>query len=140
MKIAVIIQIHQEVYGSLSDEVPVNNDDLTIDNSQSFKCKATLVEKIANHNDGKSSVKDAKIVVPLKYLSNFWRSLEMLLLNCKVYLKLNWIGDCVLSSAGDSAKFEISNDKLHVPTVTLPTKDSANLTKQLSEGFKRSIY
>ena len=85
-------------------------------------------------------VKDAKIVVPLKYLSNFWRLLEMPLINCKVYLVLNWIEDCILSSAGDFAKFAIKDAKLHVPVVTLSTKDSANLVKQLSEGFKRSVY
>ena len=58
---------------------------MTIDNFQSFKYKAALFGKtadaIANTN---GSVKDAKIVVPLKYLSNFWRSLEMPLMNCKV--------------------------------------------------------
>ena len=45
-----------------------------------------------------------------------------------------------MSSAGNSAKFEITDAKLHVPIVTLSTKDSANLTKQLNEGFKRSVY
>ena len=105
-----------------------------------FKYKAVLVGKTANHNDGKSSVKDAKIVVPLKYLSNFWRLLEMPLVNCKVYLELNWIEDRTLSSAGHSAKFETTDAKLHVPIVTLSTKNSANLTKQLSEGLKRSVY
>ena len=90
------------------DEVPANNADLTIDNSQSFKYKAALLGKTANAvNNTNSSVKDAKIVVPLKYLSNFWRSLEMPLINCKVYLKLNWIEDCILSSAGNTAKFAI---------------------------------
>ena len=64
----------------------------------------------------------------------------MLLVNCKVHLGLNWIEDCILSSSGDSAKFEITDAKLHVPIVTLSTKDSVNLTKQLSEGFKRSVY
>ena len=113
---------------------------MTIDNFQSFKYKAALVGKTANHNNGKSFVKDTKIVVPLKYLSNFWRSLEMPLINCKVYLELNWIEDCILSSAGDSAKFAITDAKLHVPIVTLSTKDSTNLTKQLSKGFKRSVY
>ena len=75
------------------DEVPANNADLSINNSQSFKYKAALVGKTANHNDGKSSVKDAEIVVSLKYLSNFWRSLQMPLINCKVHLELNWIKD-----------------------------------------------
>ena len=92
------------------DKVPVNNADLTIDNSESFKYKAALVGKTANHNNGNSSVKDTKIVVPFscsnscsstqKYLSNFWRSLEMPLINCKVHLELNWIEDCILSSTG----------------------------------------
>ena len=72
------------------DEVPASNVDLTIDNSQSFKYKAVLLGKtadaVANTN---CSVKEAKIVVPLKYLSNFWRSLEMPLINCKFYLELN---------------------------------------------------
>ena len=45
-----------------------------------------------------------------------------------------------MSSARNSEKFEITAAKLHVPIVTLSTKDSVNLTKQLSEGFKRSIY
>ena len=61
----------------------------------------------------------------------------MPLINCKVYLELNWIEDCILSN---SAKFEIADAKLHVPIVTLSTKDSANLTKQLNEGVKRSVY
>ena len=112
------------------DEVPVDNVDLTINNSQSFKYKAALLGKTADAvGNTNSSVKDAKIVVPLKYLSNFWRSLEMPLINCNVYFELNWIEDCILSSAGNSAKFTITDTKLHVPIVTLPTKDSANLVK-----------
>ena len=113
---------------------------MTIDNSQSFKYKATLLGKTADHNDGKSFVKDAKMVVPLKYFSNFCVSLEMPLINCKVFLELNWIEDCILSSDRNTAKFAITDAKLHVPIVTLSTKDSANLTKQLNEGCKRSVY
>ena len=64
----------------------------------------------------------------------------MPLINCKVYLELNWIEDCTLSSVGNSAKFAITDAKLHVPIVTLPTKDNANLAKQLNEGFKKSAY
>ena len=122
------------------DEVPTNNVDLNVDNSESFKYNTVLLGKTANQNNGNSSVKDKKTVVPLKYLSNFWRSLEMPLINCKVHLELNWIEDCILSSAADSAKFEITDAKLHIPIVTLSTKDSVSLTKQLSEGFKRSLY
>ena len=64
----------------------------------------------------------------------------MPLINCKIHLELTWIEDCILSSAGDSAKFKITYTKLHVPVVTLSTKDNVNLTKQLSNGFKRSVY
>ena len=113
---------------------------MDINNSQSFKYKAALVGKTKNYNDGKSLVKDTKIVASLKYLSNIWWSLEMPLINCKVYLELNWIEDCILSSAGNSAKFEITDAKLHAPIITLSTRDSVNLTKQLSKGFKRSVY
>ena len=140
MNITATIQTSGSLWQFERGEVRVGDADLIIGNSQSFKYKAALVGKTANHNDGKSFVKDTKIVVPLKYLSNFWRSLEMPLINCKVYFELNWIENCILSSAGDSAKFVITDAKLHVPIVTFSTKDSANLTKQLSEGFKRSVY
>ena len=117
------------------------NVDLTINNSQLFKYKTVVLGKtadaVANTN---SSVKEAKIVVPLKYLSNFWRSLEMPLINCKVYHELNWIEDCILSSDGNTANSAITDTTLYVPIITLSTKDSANLAKQLNEGFERSVY
>ena len=76
------------------DEAPNNNANLTIDNSQSFQNKSALVGKTANAvNRRNSSVKSIKIVDPLKRVSNFWRSLEMPLMNCKIYLELNWIED-----------------------------------------------
>ena len=116
------------------DEVPASDVDLSINNSQPFKYKAALLGKTANVvNDTNSAVKYAKIVVPLKDLSNFWRSLEMPLINCKLYLELNWIEDCIFSSAGNAAKFAITDVKLHVPIVTLATKDSENCTKPLNE-------
>ena len=86
------------------DEAPANNADLTIDNSKSFKYKAALTGKTGSHNNRNNFVKDTKIVLPLRYLSNFWRSLEIPLINGKIHLELNWIEDCTLSSAGDSAK------------------------------------
>ena len=56
------------------DELPANNANLSINNSQSFKYKTALLGKTANAvNNTNTSVKDAKIVVPLKYLGNFWR-------------------------------------------------------------------
>ena len=114
---------------------------MTINDSQLFKYQAALAgKKSANAKDGYSFVEDTKIVLPLKYLSNFWRSLEMPLINCKVYLELNWIEDCILSSARKAAKFKITDSKLRVSIVTFSTKDCVNFTKQLNEGFKRSVY
>ena len=78
-------------------------------NSSSFKYKSSF---ITNRNG-------VKIVVPLKYLSNFWRSLEMPLINCKVELSLKWYENCILSSAETAATFTITDTKLYVPIVTL---------------------
>ena len=64
----------------------------------------------------------------------------MSLINCKVHLELNWIEYCISSSDWDFAKFKKTDAKLHVPIVTLSTKDNVNLTKQLSEGLKKSDY
>ena len=61
----------------------------------------------------------------------------MLLINCKVYFELNWIEDCILSSTGDTAKFTITDAKLHVPIVILSTKDSAKFDKTIKQ---RIVY
>ena len=64
----------------------------------------------------------------------------MPLINCKVYFELNWNEDCIFSSGGNTAKFAITDTKLHVPMVNLFTKDSANLAKQLNKEFEKSVY
>ena len=68
----------------------------------------------------------------------------MPLVNCKIDLELTWHKDCMISSvnaaAGQVVSFMITNTKLYVPVVTLSTKHNNNLTKQLNDGFKRSIY
>ena len=64
----------------------------------------------------------------------------MLLINFKIHLELNWFEDWISSSGGDFTKFKITDSKLHFPIVTLSTKDNVNLTKQLCNGFKRSVY
>ena len=85
------------------DEVPPDNAELNI--SQSFKYKAALVGKTTNAAGGNSFVKNSKVFVPLKYLSNFWTSLEMPLINCKIHPELNRIEDCILLSAENTEKF-----------------------------------
>ena len=59
----------------------------------------------------------------------------MPLISCKIHLELNWIEDCISSSARNSAKFKITDATFHVPIVNLSTTDNINLTKQLSDGF-----
>ena len=129
---------YSDISGSLwqfkRDEVPVDNANLTTAGSESFKYKASLVgRKTANVDNGNSFVKNVKKAVPLKYISNFRRSLEMPLINCKVHLQLNWIEEFILSSAGNSTKFKVTNAKLDAPIVTLSTKDNVKLARQLSD-------
>ena len=76
-----------------------------------------------------------KIALLLKYLSNFWRSLEMPLINCKIELSLKWYEGCLLTVA-DTATFKITDAKLYVPIVILLAEDNAKLS---SEGFKRPV-
>ena len=140
LSIVIFIQIHQEVYGSLKELrflLVMLIWVLTILNH--LNIKQFFKYKTEHATDWNSFVENTKIVVPWKYLSNFWRSLEMTLINCKIHLEWNWIEDCILSSAVNSAKFKIMDDKLHVPMVTLSTKDNVNLKKQVSDVFKRSV-
>ena len=83
--------------------------------------------KTSDYVSPNSFVKTIKIVVLLKPLSNFWKSLAIPLMNCKVHLELNWIEDFILSSAGDSAIFKIIDAKLYVPIVSLLAKNNVNL-------------
>ena len=88
-------------------------------------------------------LKYIKYLKYLKYINKFFRSLELPLVICKIDLKLTWHKDCMISSvdaaAGQVASFMITNTKFYIPIVTLSTKDNNNLTKQLNDGFKRSI-
>ena len=70
-------------------------------------------------------------MVPLKCLSNFWRTQEMPLINCEVELILTWSKNCVISSATGETKFAITKTKLYVPVVTLSTEDNTKLLQQL---------
>ena len=86
--------------------------------------------------------KVVEIRVPLKYLKNFWRTLEMPLINCEVNLILTWSANCVIGStnvADQNATFKITNTKLYVPLVTLSTQDNATLLQQLKSGIKRMV-
>ena len=86
--------------------------------------------------------KDVGIMVPLKYLSNFWRTLEMPLINCEVNLILTWSSTCVIASAinaNQAATFAITDTKIYIPVVTLSTQENTKFFQQLKSGFKRVI-
>ena len=109
------------------------NDNLT--NSESFKSKIKITGKTPNNDNEK----DVGIMVPLKYLSNFWRTLEMPLINCEVNLILTWSSTCVITNSTGAGTFAITDTKLYVPVVTLSTKENSKLLQQLKSGFKRVI-
>ena len=83
--------------------------------------------------------KNAEIAIPLKYLSNFWKTAKILLINCEINLILNWSENCVIFSATGKTKFATTDTKLYVLVVTLSTEDNVKLLKQLESGFKRTI-
>ena len=111
--------------------------DLTADNLNSLKYKISLLgNPVVANNIARINVK----VVPLKYLSNFSRSLEMPLINCKIELNLTWKKKCVLSNQAGDAVFIINDTKMYVPVVTLSKEDNKDFIEQQNEGFQRSIY
>ena len=105
--------------------------------TDSFKFKAKVTGKAGNNG-----AKDVEIMAPLKYLSNFWRTLEMPLINCEVNLILTWSSNCVLiatSIQNQAARFAITDTKLYVPVVTLSIQENTKFLQQLKSGFKRVI-
>ena len=125
-------------------EIPAVNDDGDIvdfngaNATDSFNFKA----KITGQTDDDGEINNVEIMFPLKYLSNFWRTLEMPLINCEVELILTWSAGCVIiytSVNNQVPTFRITETKLYVPVVTLSTQDNAKLLTQLKSGFERAI-
>ena len=112
-----------------------NEQNNTLADSESFKSKI----KITGETPNNGNEKDVEIMVPLKYLSNFWRTLEMPLINCEISLTLTWSPNCVITNSTGQGKFKISDTNLYVPVVTLSAKDNETLLEQLKSGFKRVI-
>ena len=120
----------------------VNNDGAVVDfnganatDSFNFKTKTTG----QTNNNGTINV---EIMVPLKYLSNLWRTLGMSLINCEVEFILNWSANFVIivtKIANQNPKFTIPETNLYVPVVTSSTQDNEKLLPQLKSGFKRKI-
>ena len=121
--------------GSLWQYFRDEPDDNNIEDSESFKSKIKITGKTPNNNN----VKDVEIIVPLKYLSNFWRTLKMPLINCEVNLILTWSSTCVITNSNGAGVFAITDTKLYVPIVTLSTQENTKFLQQLKSGFKRVI-
>ena len=124
-------------------DIPARNDDNNIavftenNTTDSFKFKAKITGQTGNNG-----TKNVEIMVPLKYLSNFWRTLEMPLINCEVNLILTWSSACVVIASNipnQIATLAITDTKLYVPVVTLSTQENTKFLQQLKSGFKRVI-
>ena len=128
-----------------------NNINYSIKDSKSFDYKTSITGKLESNNT------QVEIVVPLKHLSSFCRTLDMPLINCEINLILTWSENCALSSKTTrdadldanlvvaaidnptNATFKITDTKLYIPVVTLSTKNDKRLLEQLRTGFKRTI-
>ena len=125
-------------------DVPARNDDddeivdFTGGNTtDSFNFKAKVTGQTGN--DG---TKNVEIMIPLKYLSKFWITLEMPFINCEVNRILTWSSTCVIVSTNivnQGATFTITDARLYIPAVTLSTQQNTKLLQQLKSGFKRVI-
>ena len=129
-------------------------ENLTDNDSSSFKYQSGLIQKQLtadnstavppnidpNFNITHRLWKNIKIVVPLKYISNFFRPLELPLISIKLYMELNWTKYSVLSSINQNSIFQITKGELYIPVVTLNTESNSKLSRLLSEGFERTVF
>ena len=145
------IKIIKKTTGSLWNYYRDQPSDPLSTNSESFKYKTSVVGKTLNNDP----LTDAEVVVPLKHLSNFWRSLDIPLINCEVELILTWSKNCALAdmtvrAAGNNndspavvapsdATFKITDTQLYVPVVTLSKENDIKLLEKLKSGFKKTI-
>ena len=129
------MQKQQEAYGNI---VKIHQPEIIITQLLILKL-LTLKFTGQTGNDG---TKDVEIMILLKYLSNFWRTLEMPLTNCEVNLILIWSSTCAIVSTNilnQGAIFTITDTRLYVPVVTLSTQENTKLLQQSKSGFKRVI-
>ena len=150
------------LYNYYRDELSHDADDnnfnnINVVNSNTFKYKNKITGNAYNVNAGvqrydvnKNGTQEVELAIPLKYLGNFWRALNIPLINCEVSLELKWDKNCVITSleqrdigggnrnnAPTSATLAINNCKLYVPAVTLSKDDDFKLLTNLKSGFKR---
>ena len=163
------------LYNYYRDELSDDNDNdnfgnIKVVNSKVFKYKNKIIgnaynvdstiapagggARVANpdydaNNSGKKSI---ELAIPLKYLANFWRALNIPLISCEVSLELKWNKNCVITSiqreinldegnteASTGASLTINDCKLYIPVVTLSKDDEIKLLTNLKSGFTREI-
>ena len=128
-------QYHRDKPNLNDNGVVIDFPDDTDNASIKFKQKIT-------GNAGNDGTNDFQIMVPLRYLSNFWRTLEMSLVNFEINLDLNSSEKCVIVTtvvANQGATFSITLRKLYVAAMTLSACDNGKLLQQLKAGYKRTI-
>ena len=103
--------------------------------SKSFKSKVKMI----GSTPADSNTKDVKIVVLLKYLSSFWKTLEMSLTNCEVSLFLTQSSTYVITNSTGNVDFELKDAKQYVPVITLSIQDNTKLLEELKSGLSRTI-
>ena len=151
------------LYNYYRDELTNDNNDnfanRNVVNSEAFKYKNKITGNTYNVDAGaqgydvnKNGTQEVDLAIPLKYLDNFWRALNIPLISCEVSLELKWNKNCVITSleqrgigegnrdnAPTGATLAINDCKLYVPAVTLSKDDEIKLLTNLKSGFKREI-
>ena len=144
----------------LSDDAHDNNfDNIKVVNSNTFKYKNKIIGNTYDVDAGaqgydvnKNGTQEVELAIPLKYLGNFWRALNIPLISSEVSLELKWNKNCKLTSleqrdigggnrdnAPTGATLAINDCKLYIPAVTLSKDDEIKLLTNLKSGFKREI-
>ena len=121
-------------------EIPAvdNNGDIVDFKGANATDSFNFETKITGQTDNNRKI-NVELMVPLKYLSNFWRTHEMPLINCEVELILPRSANCVIiytDIANQDPAFELDETNLYVPVVTLSTQDNAKLLPQLKSVLK----
>ena len=155
------------LYNYYRDELTNDGNDNNLDNrnvvnSEAFKYKNKITGNNYNVDAGaqgydvnKNGTQEIELAIPLKYIGNFWRALNIPLISCEVFLELKWNKNCVITSlerrqvdagppvvrdnAPTGATLSITDCKLYVPVVTLSKDDEIKLLTNLKLGFKREI-
>ena len=138
------------------DNNPVDFPNTNVINSETFKYKNKINGNTYNVTAGSNELgtKNIELAIPLNYLGNFWRALNIPIISCEVSLELKWNKNCIITSleqrqvdAGPpvgngtttGGTLAINDCKLYVPVVTLSKDDEIKLLTNLKSGYKREI-